>query len=118
MKYVLKNKISITLILVLGLISFFSFNTTSDNSTHVIMETSSGKMVIKLYDETPIHRDNFLKLVKSEFYKGVTFHRVIKDFMAQAGDPNSRNPEFSGALGQNSEGKTLPAVAILEEKNK
>ena len=112
MKYVLKNKISITLILVLGLISFFSFNTTSDNSTHVIMETSSGKMVIKLYDETPIHRDNFLKLVKSEFYNGVTFHRVIKDFMAQAGDPNSRNPEFSGSLGQNSEGETLPAEIV------
>tara|TARA_B100001939_G_scaffold58277_1_gene47409 strand:- start:1396 stop:2127 length:732 start_codon:yes stop_codon:yes gene_type:complete len=76
------------------------------------METSSGKMVIKLYDETPIHRDNFLKLVKSEFYNGVTFHRVIKDFMAQAGDPNSRNPEFSGALGQNSEGETLPAEIV------
>ena len=76
------------------------------------METSSGKMVIKLHDETPIHRDNFLKLVKSEFYNGVTFHRVIKDFMAQAGDPNSRNPEFSGALGQNSEGETLPAEIV------
>ena len=57
----------------MGLISVFSFNTTSKNSTHVIMETSSGKMVIKLHDETPIHRDNFLKLVKSEFYNGLLF---------------------------------------------
>lgn len=49
-----------------------------------------GDIKIKLYDETPIHRDNFIKLVKSDFYEGVSFHRVMKDFMIQAGDPATK----------------------------
>ena len=53
----------------------------------VKIETTLGTIKVKLYDETPLHRDNFLKLVKDEFYEGVLFHRVIKDFMIQGGDP-------------------------------
>jgi peptidylprolyl isomerase len=56
----------------------------------VIMKTTLGDIKIRLYDSTPIHRDNFLKLVKSGFYNGVSFHRIIKDFMIQAGDPSTK----------------------------
>src|SRR4030042_103457 len=56
----------------------------------VLIKTPSGEIKIKLYDNSPIHRDNFIKLVKSCFYDGISFHRVIKDFMIQAGDPLTR----------------------------
>jgi len=56
----------------------------------VLIKTTSGEIKIKLYDNTPIHRDNFIKLVKSGFYDGISFHRVIEDFMIQAGDPLTR----------------------------
>lgn len=80
--------------------------------THVLMATSKGELTLKLYNETPLHRDNFIKLVNEKFYNGITFHRVIKDFMAQAGDPNSRDKSFSGQLGQNSEGETISAEIV------
>lgn len=54
------------------------------------MKTTLGTIRIRLYDDTPLHRDNFIKLVKSNFYEGISFHRVIKDFMVQAGDPMTR----------------------------
>lgn len=57
----------------------------------VVLQTSYGNIKIKLYNETPGHRDNFLKLAEEGFYKGLTFHRVIKDFMVQGGDPKTRN---------------------------
>ena len=56
----------------------------------VRIETTMGNVKIKLYNETPIHRDNFLKLVDSDFYNGVLFHRVIDNFMDQFGDPDSK----------------------------
>jgi len=56
----------------------------------VQIKTTLGDMKIRLYDETPIHRDNFIKLVNSGFYEGISFHRVIRDFMIQAGDPSTR----------------------------
>ncbi len=56
----------------------------------VTIKTTLGDIKLQLYDSTPIHRDNFIKLVKTGFYEGVTFHRVIKDFMIQAGDPHTR----------------------------
>ena len=84
------------------------------NPTIIEVETTKGKILIELYDETPIHKANFVKLVENGFYEGITFHRVIKNFMAQAGDPNSRNENFKGKLGQNSEGQTLPAEIITK----
>ncbi len=78
----------------------------------VIMNTSKGSLTIKLYNETPLHRDNFIKLVNEKFYDGIAFHRVIKDFMAQAGDPKSRDKSFTGQLGQSSEGETIPAEIV------
>ena len=56
----------------------------------VLIKTTSGDIKIKLYDNTPLHRDNFIKLVNTGFYEGILFHRVIKDFMIQAGDPATR----------------------------
>ncbi len=58
----------------------------------VKISTSLGDITVKLYDETPLHRDNFLKLAREGYYDGTIFHRVIKDFMIQGGDPNSKNP--------------------------
>ncbi len=54
----------------------------------VKIQTMLGDIVVRLYEETPIHRDNFLKLAKEGYYDGTLFHRVIKDFMIQGGDPD------------------------------
>lgn len=59
---------------------------------YVRISTTLGDILVKLYDETPLHRDNFIKLAKEGYYNGTIFHRVIKDFMIQGGDPNSKNP--------------------------
>ena len=56
-------------------------------ATRLKIKTTEGDITIRLYDETPKHRDNFLKLVKEEYFNGTIFHRVIKDFMIQGGDP-------------------------------
>lgn len=58
----------------------------------VLIQTTEGDITLKLYNETPLHRDNFIKLVKAKTYNGVLFHRVIKEFMIQGGDPNSKPP--------------------------
>lgn len=58
-----------------------------NENTMISIKTSLGEIKIKLYDGTPMHRDNFIKLINTGFYEGVSFHRVIKDFMIQAGDP-------------------------------
>jgi cyclophilin family peptidyl-prolyl cis-trans isomerase len=60
----------------------------------VLLETSMGDMVVRLSDSTPLHRDNFLKLVKMGYYDGILFHRVINHFMIQAGDPESKNADM------------------------
>ena len=64
---------------------------TDNKMTKVKLETTLGDIVVELYNETPQHRDNFIKLVKEGYYNGVLFHRVIKDFMIQTGDGNSKN---------------------------
>jgi len=61
----------------------------NDNTT-ILMKTTLGDIKINLYDDTPLHRDNFIKLIKSGFYEGISFHRVIKGFMIQSGDPSTR----------------------------
>jgi cyclophilin family peptidyl-prolyl cis-trans isomerase len=61
-----------------------------NENTVIAIKTTLGDIKVKLYDGTPIHRDNFIKLVNSGFYDGVSFHRVIKDFMVQGGDPTGK----------------------------
>ena len=76
----------------LCLICLISCSSQSNNdNSMVLIRTSLGDMKIKLYDNTPIHRDNFIRLVNSRFYNGISFHRVIKDFMIQAGDPDTKS---------------------------
>lgn len=81
-------KLSVLLFCLAGLLSCKT-NAGHDN-TIVSMKTSLGDAKIRLYDGTPRHRDNFIKLVKTGFYDGVSFHRIIKDFMIQAGDPATK----------------------------
>ncbi|MBO4587035.1 MAG: peptidylprolyl isomerase [Bacteroidales bacterium] len=77
--------------------------------TLVEMQTNYGKILIKLYDETPLHRENFIKLVEKGVYDGLLFHRVIEKFMIQGGDPNSRDAEPGKMLGEGNMGTTIPA---------
>jgi len=78
-------------------------------TNEVLIETTVGNIRIMLYDDTPVHRDNFLKLVDEHFYDSLLFHRVIKNFMIQAGDPKSKNAEPGETLGGGDLGYTLPA---------
>ena len=80
-----------------------------DRKRDVLLQTSMGDIVIRLSDSTPLHRDNFLKLVKVGFYDSVLFHRVIKDFMIQAGDPQSKKAKPGIPLGNGGPGYTRPA---------
>ena len=73
------------------------------------MVTSYGTIVLRLYDSTPLHRDNFIRLVKSGYYDSILFHRVIKNFMIQAGDPNSKHSEPGEPLGNGGPDYTIPA---------
>jgi cyclophilin family peptidyl-prolyl cis-trans isomerase len=80
-----------------------------DRKRDVLMQTTMGDMVIRLSDSTPLHRDNFLKLVKVGYYDSILFHRVIKYFMIQGGDPNSIRAVAGKPLGDGGPGYTVPA---------
>ena len=75
----------------------------------VKIETTLGDIIVRLYDETPIHRDNFVKLVKEGYYDGTLFHRVIRDFMIQGGDPDSKGAPAGKMLGVGGPDYTLEA---------
>ena len=100
-------------------ISVFSFAQKVDKQKkdgskeyYVKIETSYGDMVVKLYNETPLHRDNFIKLVKDGTYDGLIFHRVINQFMIQGGDPKSREAKPGQMLGDGELGYTIPAEFV------
>ena len=80
--------------------------------------TSLGTIKIKLYKETPKHRDNFAKLAVTGYYDGILFHRVINGFMIQAGDPLTKDPEAAGKWGTGGPGYTVPAEFNPELKHK
>lgn len=79
------------------------------DTAEVMLETTAGNIHIKLYNETPLHRDNFLKLVKKHLYDSVLFHRTIPKFMIQAGDPFSKNAEPGQSVGGGTLDYTIPA---------
>ncbi|PJB14429.1 MAG: peptidylprolyl isomerase [Flavobacteriales bacterium CG_4_9_14_3_um_filter_32_8] len=81
----------------------------SEKQTKIIISTSYGDIKLLLYNETPKHRDNFIKLVKEGFYDNTLFHRIIKDFMIQGGDPDSKNAAAGTMLGEGEIGYTIPA---------
>ena len=94
-------------------VGFFACSTISNltkmKESKVQIETTQGVIVVKLYNETPLHRDNFVKLVKERFYDGVLFHREIADFMIQGGDPDSKTAKPNASLGNGDVGYTIPA---------
>ena len=108
----MKNRFSspIVSLTVLLLLSSLSAVAQENQSERLIkIETSLGDMLVRLYDETPDHRDNMIKLIEEGFYKNHLFHRVIKDFMIQGGDPHSVGAEKGQRLGSGGPGYTVPA---------
>ncbi len=86
------------------------FVTSCGEKTHyAVIDTDYGTIKIELYNSTPIHRDNFIKLANEDFYDGLLFHRVISGFMIQGGDPQSRNAAPGQPLGMGGPGYTLEA---------
>lgn len=99
---------SITLIMTLLL----SFTNQTLEPGLVIISTRFGEIKIRLYDETPLHKDNFIKLISGKFYDSLLFHRVIKDFMVQGGDPESKNASKGVLLGNGGPGYNIPAEFV------
>ena len=93
-----------------------SCSTQKELEPKVRLETTYGDIVLQLYAETPLHRDNFMKLVDDGFYDGVLFHRVIADFMIQAGDPKSKDARPGQALGTGDVGYTVPAEFVYPQR--
>lgn len=87
-----------------------------DGLYHILIMTDEGDMVVKLYNETPLHRDNFVNKVKEGFYDSLIFHRVINKFMIQGGDPNSKKAQPGQQLGSGSApGDRIPAEFRTEQ---
>ena len=84
-------------------------NCTGDGYTYAMVETEFGNMKLRLFNNTPGHRDNFIKLAKEGYYDDLLFHRVIDGFMIQGGDPDSKNAPAGKRLGNGGPGYTIPA---------
>src|SRR5215212_11518803 len=103
-----------SLIILLIIFSLFSFSQQNiklkkkDRKRDVELTTTNGSIVLRLSDSTPLHRDNFLRLVKGHYYDSVLFHRVIKNFMIQSGDPNSKKAQPGQPLGNGGPKYTIP----------
>ena len=99
----MKKKLTVLLFL----FTFLGAVPTMGQSKQVLLETTAGNILVTLYDDTPLHRDNFLRLVNEHFYDSLLFHRVIKNFMIQTGDPVSRYAEPGITLGRGDNGYTI-----------
>lgn len=84
----------------------------AQEETLVVIDTDMGKIKVKLYNDTPLHRDNFIKHVNENTYDGLLFHRVIKQFMIQAGDVNLKDAPLDSILGSGDLDYTVPAEII------
>jgi cyclophilin family peptidyl-prolyl cis-trans isomerase len=110
----MKAKLSLMPILFILISSAWQCSSSEPKSTKssnpvVLIETEYGNIKLILYNETPEHRDNFLKLIEEGFYEDLLFHRVIRNFMIQGGDPNSRTAAAGERLGSGGPDYTLPA---------
>jgi len=108
-------KKNVFLILMLAMVLGQTHAADSTAAPIICLETTYGKIMLKLYPETSKHRDNFLKLVKQGFYNGVLFHRVMADFMIQAGDPKSKTATATALLGAGGTGYTIPAEIVYPQ---
>lgn len=92
-----------------GLCLIVLINSCGKKEAYVLIETEFGDMKVLLYDDTPVHKDNFLKLAQEGFFDDLLFHRVIRGFMIQGGDPDSRGAAPGAMLGSGSPGYLLDA---------
>lgn len=114
MKYIMSYKKKFTMIvfffgITIILSSFNSFFDNGTGETKVAIVTEFGTIKIKLYNETPLHRDNFVKLIKEHYYDSLLFHRIIQNFMIQGGDPDSKRAPYGVLLGDGGPDYTIPA---------
>lgn len=100
----------------LAFFAFFVSCSTLKNSkssvketNYIKIETDSGTMVARLYNQTPLHKKNFIKLVRKHYYDGLLFHRIVKDFIIQGGDPESKNAKPGQKIGNGGLKYTIPA---------
>lgn len=98
-------------LLLTGLLASFHLQA-QEVETLVLIDTDMGKIKVKLFNDTPLHRDNFIKNVKEKRYDGLLFHRVIKQFMIQAGDINSKDAPIEQHLGDGDLDYTVPAEIV------
>ncbi len=110
-----KNTVAMNKLFVLMLFGFVMLSVScsraqkSNTQELVVIETDLGTIKLKLYDDTPGHKANFLKLINEGFYDGLLFHRVMNNFMIQGGDPNSKDAKPGERLGAGNPGYTIPA---------
>ena len=114
-RMMIKQQVINQKVIVLLLFYLFTFLPLNAQSTEVLLETTAGNIRISLYDETPLTRDNFLKLTKMGIYDSLLFHRVIKDFMIQSGDTNSKHAKPGQLLGTGDFDYTTEAEFRLPE---
>ena len=111
------KRILLSLLILCSLAASSCTGKSGDGETEVLLQTTEGDIRIKLFNDTPLHRDNFIKNVKEGKYDGVTFHRIIRSFMIQTGDPNTRpghEAELAAAEADttNTLGETIPAEFV------
>lgn len=104
-----KHFIAFCTIIALSLTALGKQKIIADPNIHILISTSYGDMKIKLYNETPLHRDNFIKLINEHYFDSLLFHRVIQNFMIQGGDPDSKHAPFGTLLGEGGPPYTIPA---------
>lgn len=108
----MKSHATFILVILASMLTMSSCSSLKHNNPkeqRVLIQTTEGDITVKLYNETPLHRDNFIKLVKVKAYDGLLFHRVIKEFMIQGGDPQSKTAAPDAMLGDGDVGYTVPA---------
>lgn len=105
----MRKLVNVNLIAFSLMLLFFGCSESQEDGAIVKFKTNEGAIKIKLYDKTPKHKQNFIKLVEEGFYDGLLFHRVIKDFMIQTGDPESKDADSTSRLGAGGPGYTIEA---------
>ncbi len=111
----MKTAINKIVFIIVFILAISACNKTNDNEPVIKFKTTKGTIVVKLYSESSLHRDNFVKLVESGYYNGLLFHRVMRDFMIQTGDPASRKAKKNQILGTGDVSYTIPAEILYPE---